>query len=101
MPKTLLRLDAFTEALAGLSEYSKQTESNAEYQEWLTVLRRIVEGELTHKQKQCVTLYYYENKSLTEIAEMLRINISTVSRHLQKARNRIEKIMCYYFPKLH
>ena len=100
MPNHPLHYDEFTESLAGLSKYHNQRRQCAEYKKRVEVLKRVVDGELTLKQKQCVKLYYYEKKGIAEIADILCVDISTVSRHLQRARRRIQKVMCYYFPKL-
>lgn len=57
----------------------------------------IIEKELTPKQREMVLFYFYEEKTMQEIAEILGINKSTVSRTLKRAKERIRKYMQFYF----
>ena len=52
-------------------------------------LRIAREKELTPRQRCMLELYYDRQMSVTEIAQELGVNISTVSRTLQRARNRL------------
>ena len=56
-----------------------------------------IDEELTHKQREVLLLYYFEGKSTIEIAKMLGINKSSVSRLLSRAKMRIEKVLKYNF----
>ena len=51
----------------------------------------IEECGLTHRQKLCFWLYFFEKKSQTQIAEILGINQSSVSRHTKYAKKKVEK----------
>lgn len=62
-------------------------------------LKQILEEELSFRQKQLIMLYYYERWSMTEIAQHLGINVSTVSRTLSRARRNILSRIKYYFIK--
>lgn len=64
----------------------------------LRTLRRVCEGELTARQKQCVRLYYGKGKSEKEIAALLGIHPSTVCRHLKKALGRVRRVLEYTCP---
>jgi RNA polymerase sigma-70 factor (ECF subfamily) len=48
-------------------------------------LRRQVEA-LPEKQRQAVTLYYLDERSVEEVAEMMGIPVNTVKTHLHRAR---------------
>lgn len=48
-------------------------------------LLRLVE-QLPERQRQAVTLYYLEERSCEEVAEMLAIPVNTVKTHLHRAR---------------
>ena len=48
-------------------------------------LRRQVEA-LPEKQRQAVTLYYLDERSVDEVAEMMGIPVNTVKTHLHRAR---------------
>ena len=55
------------------------------------------EKELTPRQRCMLELYYDQQMSVTEIAQELRVNVSTVSRTLQRARNRLRRYLQYSF----
>lgn len=60
-------------------------------------------GELTHladciaqladKQKECVTLFYYDNKSYKEIAEMKQVAVGKVRSYIQNGRRNLKLCM--------
>jgi RNA polymerase sigma factor (sigma-70 family) len=60
-------------------------------------LRIAREKELTPRQRCMLELYYDQQMSVTEIAQELRVNVSTVSRTLQRARNRLRSYLQYSF----
>jgi DNA-directed RNA polymerase specialized sigma24 family protein len=62
-------------------------------------VRKAVENELTDRQKEAVMLCFYGDKSVSRAAEELGLNKSTVSRHLKRARQKIERSLQYgFFP---
>ncbi len=95
---TKLSLNEFTESLAGMIEYSQslQITNEKEYKKLLNILSKIISGELTHRQQQCIIMRYYKNLTVTEIAFRLGIGKSTVSRHIKKAKSRLYKLLDYY-----
>lgn len=96
-----LSLDNFTESLAGISKYKDIFfDDDNEYKKMIEVLLKAIDGELTQRQRECVILYYGEQKRLHDISIELGIYPSTVSRHLSKARKRLEKVLGYYFNRL-
>ena len=58
-------------------------------------LRRARENELTPRQKYMLELHYDQKMSVTEIARLLEVNPSTVTRTLQRARNRLHRCLQY------
>lgn len=58
----------------------------------LEVIRR---RELTARQRQVVELYYEKKMKIPEIARMLEVKPSTVSRTLRRARERIYRYLRY------
>lgn len=58
-------------------------------------LRIAREKELTPRQQCMLELYYDQQMSVTEIAQELHVNVSTVSRTLQRARNRLRHCLQY------
>lgn len=59
------------------------------------MLADAIENELTSRQRQLVRLYYLEQYSMKDIAKMLEVNPSTVSRTLALARKRLKKCLRY------
>lgn len=95
--KSNLSLDLFGDRL---NVPNRTEDSGAEREKMLRILRKVMEGELTERQKDCVRLRYFEAKSVTEVAEALGITPPTASKHLKKARTRLGKVMGYSFPRL-
>lgn len=51
---------------------------------------------LTGRQREILLLYYYRGMTMKEIASMLGLNKSTVSRHISRAMNKIRKtLLCF------
>ena len=94
-----LFLDKFTESLASVSSYNKESfcGEDINYKKMVGSLKNIVNGELTEKQRRCLWLYYGEMMKMQDIANDLGIGVSSVSRHIKKAKLRVEKTMRYYF----
>mgnify|MGYP004631880887 FL=1 len=60
-------------------------------------LVEIIKNDLTERQKETVVLYYYKKMTMAEIADILGVNVSTVSRTLARARKNICDRTKYYF----
>ena len=58
-------------------------------------LRRARREELTERQRQVLALCYDQNLSITEAARRLGVSPSTVSRTLQRARQRLYRCLRY------
>ena len=58
-------------------------------------LRRAREQELTPRQRQMLELHYDQRLSVTEIAKELGLHPSTVSRTLERARERLRRYLRY------
>lgn len=56
-----------------------------------------IKNDLTERQKETVILYYYKKMTMAEIADILGVNVSTVSRTLARARKNICDRTKYYF----
>ncbi len=86
-------LDSFLRSLRGAATYGAD---NDEVRRAVTLtVRRIADRELTRCQREALDLCFFGNKSVTDAAKMLGKNKSTVSRHLNAARNRIEQALKY------
>jgi len=58
-------------------------------------LRRVIEQELTPRQRQMLEAYYFENLRPAAIARRHGIHRSTVMRTIQRAENRLRRYLTY------
>lgn len=58
-------------------------------------VKRVMEGELTDKQRQVVLDYYFRQLTIPEIAREQGVNKSSVSRLLKRAEQRLQKYLKY------
>ena len=58
-------------------------------------LLRVINNELTPRQKQVLDLYFFEEKSPVQIARELEIHRSTALRTLRRAENRVRRFLQY------
>lgn len=74
----------------------EQANDNQEQMERLRRnLRRAREQELTPRQQQVLTLRYEQNMNGAEIARMLGLTRSTVSRTIRRAQERLRRCLQY------
>ena len=74
----------------------EQANDNQEQMERLRRnLRRAREQELTPRQQQVLTLRYEQNMNGAEIARMLGLNRSTVSRTIRRTQERLRRCLQY------
>lgn len=66
--------------------------TQAEDEEQVDCLSRAI-GQLNGEEKALITLFYYEEKSLEEIGEVLKISISNVKVRLHRTRKKICVLM--------
>ena len=85
------------EFLADLAAWNR--ENGEDNSEQLARLRRNLrlarEAELTARQRQMIRMYYDEGKSMSKIAAALKVNKSTVSRTISRARKRLFRYLQY------
>lgn len=62
----------------------------------IKVMRNVIENELSQRQRQMITLYYFQKMNIPEIAEMLGVNRSTVSRTISRGRRNIMERLKYF-----
>lgn len=99
-----LCLDIFTENAASMQYYRDQEaclrKGRPEHQRMLRVLEQAMKQELTPRQIACIQAYYFEEMKMSEVAQRLGIDTSSVSRHLKRARERLARVMGYAFERL-
>lgn len=93
-----LNLDLFTEQLASLShfKYSDSDDNYKKIQLLKKVMSNVISTDLSSRQRECITLYYFQKKSQKEISELLNINQSTVSRNINNAKRNLRKALRYF-----
>ncbi len=72
------------------------TDNSQKHRLMIKIVRDIVENELTERQRQMIGLYYYKRMNIPEIAELLGVNRSTVSRTISRGRRNILIRMQYF-----
>ena len=58
-------------------------------------IRRVIEAELTQRQRETLIAYYFRQLTIPQIAEEQGINKSTVSRTLHRAEVRLRRCLRY------
>ena len=75
-----------------LFEISKSTNANKKRNE---IIRRILAGELTERQRQCLKLHFGDGMTLDEIGSIMNIKKSTVSKHIKLGKLKIRRCLEY------
>lgn len=89
-PELVLRLSRKSEeAIFG-------EEDNPRREMLLRALRLAWHRELTDCQRRYLNYYYRDAMTMREIAERCGVNVSTVSRTLRRARERLRHVLQYY-----
>lgn len=60
------------------------------------LLKKAVQYELTDRQKDCITYYYYRGMRVDEISKLMGIRPTTVYKHLKAARKALKKCAVYF-----
>lgn len=60
------------------------------------VLLKVINNELTARQKEIIVLYYFKDMDSVRIAELLGVSPQSVSVCMKRARLRILKCLQYY-----
>lgn len=58
-------------------------------------LRRILQEELTELQRWTLTAYYFERKTIPQIAQERNVSNSTVCRTLRRAEDKVKRFLKY------
>ena len=58
-------------------------------------LRRVIERELTQKQREIIVAYYFQDKTIPEIAAERGVQKSSVCRCLKRAERRVRLCLRY------
>lgn len=58
-------------------------------------MKQVIREELTELQRYTILAYYFENKTLLQIAEERNVNKSTVCRTLKRAEDKLRRFLQY------
>ncbi len=90
--------DSFTgEADRGIRNILEGDPEKEESQRIKRILLKVINNELTSRQKQIIMLYYFKKESIVQISEKLGISPQAVSAAMSRARLRMYRILQYYF----
>ena len=64
-------------------------------EEMMKRMKTVIREELTELQRYTILAYYFENKTLLQIAEERNVNKSTVCRTLQRAEQKLRRFLQY------
>ena len=79
------------------SSFNPNSTTNSESRRKMKeIISKAIVTELTDMQRICLTEHYLNDKKQKEIASELGLNASTVSRHITKARRKLQNIASYY-----
>ena len=89
------------ERYVGCGDFTEEVNDNSKERERiLQMLPGVIRGELTQRQQDCLRLYYFEGMKMHQIAAELGVQTPAVSRHLKRARNRLQNVLGYHFHRL-
>lgn len=60
------------------------------------VMLKVINNELTSRQKEIIMLYYFKGMDIVRIGELLGITPQAVSASMKRARLKIYRVMQYY-----
>lgn len=95
MNRTTFSLEIFGDRLPMLQRTLSNGDNRKQLENIKSHLIRAIDEELTDRQKQIVNMFFFEGKTLTEISEILKINKSTVSRHITRAKEKLKNALQY------
>ncbi|MBC8235868.1 sigma-70 family RNA polymerase sigma factor, partial [bacterium] len=64
------------------SSESREYPKNRERKQILNLVLEIIESELTQRQRECIKLYFLQENTQAEVAEILGISRRVVSQHI-------------------
>ena len=97
MPRNFVNAQEHVFEEAAFLAYRSSGDTNAsDKQRMKNILSKAIHNELTENQRFCLVEDYIHGKKMKEIASMLSLNPSTVSRHIERARQKLRHIADYY-----
>lgn len=94
------RCESFSELFSGEDDkgirvfLENNDDENA--QKLRRVMLKVINNELTARQKEIIMLYYFKNMTMAAIGKKLGISVQAVSADIARARLRMFRILQYY-----
>lgn len=70
-------------------------QENEDPERFARLVKKCIQNELDESEQTLVRLYYYEHRTLREIARFLGVHLSTVSKRLNAVRLKLYKYLKY------
>lgn len=96
MRKKLLSISSEIDNYTSFIKYQSKGTNLGKLNEYKDGLRKIIDNELTEKQRFCFYQRYYENQSVKEISNILGIADATVYKHIRNAMKTIKSFVAIY-----
>lgn len=88
--------DEYTTNNASIALYlSAQETDDPKRNRMMKILKTALQNELTQRQRECINMYYMENRKVKEISDIMSIKPSTVYKHLKTGLNALKKASLY------
>ncbi len=89
--------DTFTGAAdEGIRAIIEQKTDDNDRSRLKNILLKVINNELTPRQKQIIVLYYFQKKDIVAISRELDVTPQAVSAAMSRARLRMFRILQYY-----
>ncbi len=96
MRHNLLSLNDKNEDIITFCNFSSNGSNSLQIENLKKVLFLALKFELTDRQRECITMYFLENRKIPQIADELSLSCSTVSRHITAGKKKLMKLAKYY-----
>lgn len=93
--KKRISFDVMPRAEEFMASGQIQNTNSKKIQSLKTTVAEIAARELTYRQLEILDMYYYQRKSIVQIANELGVNKSTVSKTKKRAILKLEKYLSY------
>lgn len=97
MRHKILSLTDQIDQFVSFENYSEKKTNLSKLNEYKNIVQRIINNELTGRQRECITLRFYKNLSAQDISNMLGIDKTTVYKHIRVGLKNIKKSLKIYF----
>lgn len=95
MRTKIVSLDVQFEEMYANSLFSRGDDNRTNINKMKDMVQKAMKCALTKRQRECLTMYYFEHMNINEIADKTGLHKSTVSRHINAAKNNLRKLNAF------